>query len=307
MSASSTVTAIIPTLAESVRSESLFKAIESLRNSTQKHDLTITVVVNGQRYDQGLLDDLTAMNINVLRVETPSAPIACLEGRKSVETEYFCFLDDDDLYLPGAIDRRVKILNDRPGADAAVTNGLIKIEGQTKQHHSALEKASSDPLRYLFIDFWLASCGAMYRSSTVTREFFLDPLPYLEWTWFAFKMCNQGLSIEFTNENTYLVNGDTPGSASKSTDYKGTDLILYNRMLPICNRKDIRRVIERRIGAAHHNRSTQYLKNGSAREAWKHHIISLVKRGGYRYISFTARLIALNFGMGYTHSKTRVK
>ena len=63
----------------------------------------------------------------VERLEEASVAKAQQLGRRSSRTEFFCFLDDDDEYLPGAVSMRLNELRADSSVDVVVTNGFERI------------------------------------------------------------------------------------------------------------------------------------------------------------------------------------
>ena len=242
--------------------------------------------------------ELKSAQLELIQIDAASAPLAVLAGRRKVTTDYFCFLDDDDRYLEGSIDTRVAAIQQDDAVGMVVTNGRIKKGDETHRHHGSFNLASKDPMKAIFVDFWLASCGALYRTAKIPTSLFENPQPYQEWTWLAFVICHHGIPIRFIDDETYEVDSTTPGSASKTQAYQTTDLSLYERMLTVCSRQDIRKAIGHRISASHHNRSNAFMLQGHIGEAWNHHMKSLAGAGGHRYASYTLRLVASSVSRG---------
>jgi glycosyltransferase involved in cell wall biosynthesis len=283
------VTAIVPTLAERSRREGLLRAIESLRNASSER-LRILVVVNGNRFDAetvSLLRD--APDVEVVQVEIGSLPYAIEVGRGRVETPYFCFLDDDDEYLPGAIDLRLRTLEAEPEADLVVTNGHRYDGKRSSVALKPLDGVSRDPLGSLFEGNWLASCGGLFRSDRVTREVFTDINAYTEWTWIAFQLAREGRKVAVIDAPTFRIN-ETAGSASKSEAYRRAFLVLYRRMLAAGLPKELERKVKGRISDVWHDLAAVELGRGNQAEAWKCHLASLMSGQGMRYLAFTRRL-----------------
>lgn len=285
------VTAIIPTLCSAPRAEALKRAISSLKNASS-NPVRILVVVNGQRFDPELLAELQSrQDINVAYIREGSAPLAQLEGRRRVKTEFFCFLDDDDEYLAGAIDRRIEVIARHPNASIVVTNGLIKDDqGLMESCFDKFSDAAADPLLALFIENWLSSCGGLFRTDKVSISMFEDYSDYIEWTWLAFKLSNSGHELCFIDEPTYQINR-TPRSASMSEAYNDFHVILLDRMLKKTTRHDVRAIIRTRLGAAWHSSSYQYMNARKMSLAWNAHLESLKYPGGWRYIAYTRHLV----------------
>lgn len=285
------VTAIVPTLAERTRREGLLRAIDSLRSASSER-LRILVVVNGSRFDPetvSLLRD--SPDVEVVQVEIGSLPYAIEVGRGLVETPYFCFLDDDDEYLPGAIDLRLRALESEPEADLVVTNGQRCDGKRSSAALRPLDDVSRDPLSSLFEGNWLASCGGLFRSDRVTRGMFTEINAYTEWTWIAFRLAREGKRVAVLDVPTFRIN-ETVGSASKSDAYRRAFLVLYRKMLDAGLPKELERSVKGRISDAWHDLAVVELNRGNRAEAWRYHLASLQSMYGLRYLMFTRRLVA---------------
>lgn len=241
------VTAIVPTLARSERFECLQRAIASLRASVGEPErLHIVVVINGHVADDRVVAWLDEQALEVLRISEGSAPLAQLAGRRAVRSPYFCFLDDDDEYLLGAIDQRLAALSAAPTAGLVVTNGWRNVNGQDQLAFESLARAASDPLRALFSENWMASCSGLFRSEVVGASHFETPPHYLEWTWLAWRISRANLDILFLDAPSFRIH-DSPASESKSRAYDDAHVDLYKRMLADTPPSDIARMIRRRM------------------------------------------------------------
>lgn len=184
-------TIVIATLALAERRESLERAIRSLAANEQTA-LEVVVVVNGNRFDPQLVADLRDRDdLRVLQIETGSLSAAILAGRHSVATPFFGFLDDDDEYLPGAIDARLAVLRAHPEASIVATNGFRHLDGRDTLAMHRLRAVENDPLAALFEENWLASCGGLYRSSDLPVELFDNVARYLELACVSFRIGRQ--------------------------------------------------------------------------------------------------------------------
>lgn len=283
------VTIILPTLAEPNRKELIMRAVRSIRESSLER-IQILVIVNGARFDPSVCTWLRQQpDIRVEQISQGSLPLAIFHGRKLVETEYFGFLDDDDEYLRGSTDRKLEALRGCPSSDLAISNGFRARKDEKEKFHPAISEVVGDPLKSLFRRNWLASCGGIFRSSTVRAELFTDLHPYAEWTWLAFQVSMHNLKILTLDEPGFVIY-DTPGSLSKSADFRSSYFGLYRRMLLENPPKAVSGIIREKIGAAWHDCSVDALAKGQRFNAINYHVRSLFSRGGLRYLSYTRRL-----------------
>jgi hypothetical protein len=58
------------------------------------------------------------------------------------------------------------------------------------------------PLRALKVQNWLASCGGLYRSRSVSIEYFDEEATYFEWTLLAYKLASK-LKMAFVDVPAY--------------------------------------------------------------------------------------------------------
>lgn len=284
------VTTIIPTMAEDRRHQSLLRAIESIR-SASADPVQIVVVVNGSHRSDAVLKSLSSLSqVRILSLDVGSLPLAQLEGRRAVDTPYFSFLDDDDEYLPGAIDLRLKPLEADHSLDFSISNGYRNLAGNDVICFSSLDRVAPAPFEALFQENWLASCGALFRSSSIGAEYFEKPHAYVEWTWLAFKLCLDNKKLATISEPTFRIH-DTPDSASKSPAYSNAISDLYQRMLRCAPPRHIRTMVLKRIGASLHSDANSLWKQGCWGKAWEAHLKSLFYPGGWRYLTFSRHLL----------------
>jgi glycosyltransferase involved in cell wall biosynthesis len=287
------VTVVIPTLASATRHDCLLRAIESAK-AASRAQVSIIVAVNGSHWNP---DTVTAVErceeVKVVRVESPSSPGAIAYGRRLVETEFFAFLDDDDELLPGGLDIRIEIMRSDAACDLVITNGKRRAQGRDSKMLSNLSSVEANPLRELFVDNWLPSCGALFRTSTIGPAYFDDYHDYAEWTWLAYRLAMDRKRIRALDALTFIVN-DTPGSLSKSGKYRASYLGLYERMLNRNPPPDVRKEVQKRVSSALHDMSCDCLDRNELVNASRYHLRSLVSPSGFKYLSHT-RNIALAF------------
>jgi glycosyltransferase involved in cell wall biosynthesis len=283
------VTVIIATAGTEARSQSLIRAIDSLRGQKPIRP-KVLVVFNGP----GVLDDLVASvrrisGVDVKCLDQPSLPNALNYGRRCVDTEYFGFLDDDDIYLPNALAVRCNILDEREEIDVVATNGIVNTQSGKSRLLPEGIRVEKDPLAELFRQNWLASCGGLYRTSTVDERYFPVYAKYFEWTMTAFLLAMDRKST-FVDEPTFVIN-ETAGSLSASDGYVEAYPNILRRMLEFPVEKRIQRQISERLSRALHAASVRSQERGMLDAAWRYHIDSLRCRGGLKYLAYTRKLL----------------
>ncbi|MGD8430781.1 MAG: glycosyltransferase family A protein, partial [Ectothiorhodospiraceae bacterium] len=128
------VSVIVPTRGLGRRAALVRRALESVLSQQGVETIPI-VVINGPDRDPGLVADLRRdSRLRLLDVADAGIPDALKAGREAIDTPWFSALDDDDLYLPGALLSRIRALESRPGYGAVVTNGLVRNHGTERLH-----------------------------------------------------------------------------------------------------------------------------------------------------------------------------
>jgi glycosyltransferase involved in cell wall biosynthesis len=291
MSDAMQITTIIPTLCQIERGKTLARAIESIHRASDSL-VKILIVVNGQRFDQQLLESMRLRkDVELIQISEGSLIKAHLVGRQAVTTEYFSFLDDDDEYLAGALDIRLAALKENPKADLTVTNGYSFSAGTDRTLYTNMSKVESNPLVELVNENWLHNCNHLFRSASVTEEFFENAHAYMEWTWLAFQLTLGKMSVSAVDRPTFRYY-DTQDSLSKSPKFLRSRVDLYRRMLAMTPGREVVRIIRGRLTGAWHDISVQELCQGNRTEAARAHLNSLLSHWtGLKYLSYTRRLL----------------
>ncbi len=283
------LTVIIPTLADSKRSESLLRAISSVVEQ-KEISLQIVVVVNGQRFDPALLSVLESRpDLQVMKLTPPSLSNAIYHGRVAVTTPFFSFLDDDDEYLPSSICRRMEKILKHPECVMVASTGIRDINGLRTPSAFNLVRAQQNPFHELAINNWMTSCGAIFRSSFATSEIFRNVPSHYEWTFLAYKLLLVG-PFCIVEEPCYIIH-DTPNSLSKSTAYFEANADVLREILKIDLPAEVARSVKSRLSRAEHDLAYGAISKGLRLKAFKHHFRSLFLPGGLRYVFFTRHLL----------------
>jgi glycosyltransferase involved in cell wall biosynthesis len=285
------VSVIMPTEARPERAESLRRALQSVLSQEGVHPVPI-VVVNGQSAHPPLVDELArSRDVHLIRLPAADLPGALRAGRDQVATPYFAELDDDDELLPGALAMRVEALQARADVDAVVTRGFVDHHGRREPNVADLEGAQADPLRALLDHNWLTPCAGLFRTATVGPQYFADIPAYLEWTYIGLRLSLER-RILFSNRLTWVYRADTVRSLSKSRAYVLLQPAAVERLLSLPVPPDVRARLEQRLHGALHAAAALELDAGNLRAAWRWHLRSLARAGGWRYALYTRRLAA---------------
>jgi hypothetical protein len=289
--ASPEVTVIVPTLALPERRTALLAALSSIRSQADVRALPL-VVVNGQGFDRELVRTLERdPGVRLIRQEEASLPAAYRLARRHVTTPWFTALDDDDLLLPVALQRRVRALQDGDGFDAVVTNGYRRGHGGDVPVIADMARVARDPLGTLLESNWLLPGAWLCRTDAGSATLFDEMPAHLECTFLAVQLATRR-RLRFIDACTVVWHAGTPGSASKSRAYLLCQAEAIARILSLNLPHAVRRGFRQRLGAARHLASELHLEDGRIARAWRLHLQSLAAPGGWRYLSFTRHLIA---------------
>jgi glycosyltransferase involved in cell wall biosynthesis len=286
------VTVVIASTCEARRADAIRRAVHSVKTQ-EGVDVNLVFVVNGKRYDQTLADTLQEdPQIAVHYLDEPSYPAAVSHGRTLVTTEYFSFLDDDDEFLPGALLMRVTPMLADSSVDFVATNGYLCCDGVETIAYGPSTTIEQEPLAELLRANWMTPCGNMFRSSTVTRDYFEGATRYFEWTIIAFRLAMK-LKLRFIDSPTYRKH-DTPDSLFKSAGTAEGSVEAIETMMALHTSPSLRdRMIEIRTLALH-AASDSNRRLGNYRRAWSFHLRSLRSRYGWRHLLYTRKLLPLS-------------
>lgn len=285
------VSVIIATLADSKREACLRRAIDGVLAQT---DVVATpiVVVNGQRFEANLVDELRQRSDVVLH-QIPEAGLinARVTGCRLVKTPFFAFLDDDDEYLPHAIATRLGPLLADPRIDLAISNGFRVDDSVRSISAHNIADARERPFLSILENNWLTSAGGLYRTTSFTPEFFQDNLNFGEWTYLAFKLM-LGYRVAFIENPSYVIH-DTQGSLSKTNDYNEALAGVMAQILKLPLPSDVHLAVRRKYGAALHDHAYHCLRTGQKGRAFRSHLQSLLQPGGVGYLLFSRKFVGL--------------
>jgi glycosyltransferase involved in cell wall biosynthesis len=285
------ISVIIPTTCSRSRDLQLKRALKSVIGQGV-HGCSVIIVVNGSLVDDVLLNHIASQpGIRICRIADGNLPMARLAGRRAVESPFFCFLDDDDELLEGALQARLDLFAMNNDADIVVTNGYrATANGDELVLRSAISALSADPIGTLLTSNWFVSCAGTFRSSTIGSTPFETCGKYFEWTSIGVALASRGTTFAFTDAPTYRIH-DTPSSLSKSAAYCEAEVEVLRDMLTIVPSASARRMVYMKLADATHSRAESALRAGFWKAAWQWHLRTLLERTGLRYLSFTRYFI----------------
>lgn len=278
---------IIPTTCAPERAPLLERALASVDRAQAE----LVIVANGPRVDDALLHRLRDSGAAVHRLEIGNVSIARREGVARSTAPLFCFLDDDDEFLPGGLAQRAARFE--PSLACVVTNGYLR-EGDVDSPlvPPRCEAAiNHDPVGAFLQHNWFASPASMFQRSVFPLALLDTTLRFFEWTQIFFRMVERGLQIHYVDAFTYRKYEDHPYSVSKSAEYATAySAFVRDELLPLKLPPDVRRKLRQRYATALNSQSVQQLAGGHRAAAWAAHVRCLAA-GGWSYLPYTRRLL----------------
>jgi glycosyltransferase involved in cell wall biosynthesis len=285
-----TLETLIVTLCSADRRDSILRAIDSVL-SQDGGEMIPVIVINGQRYDAKFRQQLEdRKDLRVVYLSEGNLFLARKAAREAVTAEYFSWLDDDDIYFPGAMKKRLAPMVEDPTIDVVISNGIIKEPDTERLLFDSAADVQADPIAALFKQNWLAAGGGLYRTSSIPTDYFDASVRSLDMTHLALRLAIEK-NIRFIEDSTFRKN-KTPGSVSSTIAWMlpASETLRLMLDFPLSNQH--RRMLRTKLGDAQHVLSDYYRQNGNRKDAWRNHLASLASPGGLlKYGAYTRRLI----------------
>ena len=284
------VSVIIPTLALERRVSVIQRALESVLSQQRVRAVPI-VVANGEHCDPSLIESLGRdRRVRLIRSEQPGLPEALRAGGAAVDTAWFSALDDDDEYLPCALELRLQALRERPECDTVITRGLIHDGGREWPYPDEMQSIERAPLSALSSGNWLLPGAWLCRTDRVGVGLFEGMPKALECTYLAIQFALNYKPC-FVSHPSVIWYRDTPESESKAGAYIHNQLTALDRILELPLPEESQRWFRRVISSTHHSLAERHYRKRELFEAWRWHARSLLGQDGARYMSFSLRLL----------------
>jgi glycosyltransferase involved in cell wall biosynthesis len=287
------VTVVIATTAEKKREHQLERAMNSIL-SQEGCEFNLLIIINGSRFDPALRKSIEQnKQVTCHYLTEGNFPKALMYARSKVDTEFFCFVDDDDELLPLSLANRLAGFSDGKKVDVVVGNGLKKATNSAElEMHPDILTYQQQPLEILTQQNgnWLASCAGMFRTETIPYEYFSDYATYAEWTYIAFKLAINK-QVTFVKEPCYRINVNTE-SLSHNEAYLFGQYAMNNMLLGLKLPNHVRSSILIKRRDMEHEFSERFLREKQVLRAWFYHFKSLCNRNTFfKYFLFTRYLI----------------
>lgn len=290
------ITVSIATTAEGKRKHQLERAIESVL-SQEGCTFKLHLIINGNRFDNAFRAQLEQdPRFTCFYREEGHLPKALAYAREVIDTDYFCFLDDDDELLPNSLSYRLNGFDN--SLDVVVGNG-VRCDTQTKEEiisHPNFDDYRQDALLALFgkSGTWLSSCAGLFRTSAIPTEYFANYIKYAEWSYLAFKVALNH-QVGFVNKPCHRVNIQ-PGSLSSHSAYLEGQMALLQALKSMQLPPRVIPLFKDKLIDTCHVLSVHYLKEGKIYKSWKAHFASMTTWKGFcQYVLYTRHVILGSF------------
>lgn len=280
---------IVRTLAERQRTETLARALDSIRNQAGVNARAI-VVVNGDRFDPDLVAELeNTPDIRYDKIEQGSLVASRSRGLALVEAPVFTFLDDDDELVADSLAGPLAWLAEHPQDDVVIT--LTDMSSRGEQRLAGHGDTKQAPLRNLLESCWLHPGSGFFRATAKIKQIVDVERGHMEWTTIALRLSLSSTGLHFLDTAT-VVYHDTDASLSKNAAHQEAELAV---MREIMADPSIDRHIKRRARAKYlntlHTLSATYHDHGQRFDAWRMHLKSLCSEGFFKYLLYTRKLL----------------
>ena len=292
----STISVIVPTTCQASRAMLLHRAVESICTQCDV-SLEVLIVVNGARYDQKLITALERdVRLRVIRLEEANVSAARYKGVQQATGDFFCFLDDDDEFLPHALSHRANIFRQYDSVDVVVTNGFEHSAGLDTPlvTPGSASEISESPGKSFLRSNWFASPAALFRAKSIDPELFNFTYKYFEWTYLFFLLLSREKRFYYDEAFSYRKYEDNPLSVSKSIEYSMAYPEFLLSLAELHLEPSINRAIREKYLTALNSRSVLEMQQGSWGRAWRSHMKCLLS-GGWRYLPYTRKLVINKF------------
>jgi glycosyltransferase involved in cell wall biosynthesis len=283
-------TVVIASLCDDARAELLKRACESVRAMAGALDYSIIVVANGPRVSTNVLEWLSHQSdVRVIRLRSGSHPLARRVGAEASDSEFLGFLDDDDEFIPGTLERKISYFRAHPEVDLLVTDGLrIDVSGSSNVFPPP-QARSPDLIRTMLYQGWTA-CALTVRNHKVDLSAFDAELRHMEWTLTVLTLAKRH-RVGFLDEPAYRYYETTPNSLSKSTEHALAAPEVWRRLSKEFAGTPYDAEVNRRYGMVCHNVSYECARQGRMGQAWRLHVESMLSLGGVAFIPYSIRLL----------------
>ncbi len=283
-------TVVIASLCDDARSDLLKRACESVRAMAGGFDYSIIVVANGSRVSASVLEWLAARpDVQVIRLQSGSYPLARRVGAEISGSEFLGFLDDDDELIPNTLERKVAHFRQHPEVDVLVTDGLRVGVLETTNIFPPPQARCGDLVQTMMHTGW-GACALTIRNRKVNLSAFDPDFRQMEWTLTALLLARH-YRVGYLDEPTYRYFETTPNSLSKSAEHKFAAPEVWRRLSKEFGGTPYEAAVRRRYGKECHAASYEYARNGKIWEAWRLHAESLRSLGGVAFLPFSIKLL----------------
>lgn len=138
--------------------ETLTSALEQGRK-----DLEVIVVDDGSTDDSTSIIEKFSGRVNLIRQENAGVAAARNRGFEAARGKWIAFLDSDDLWLPGHLDRLARAIDENPTAGLVYANALVIDEQGKKRKLKPSKPPGPDPFLTVLLANTITTSAAAIR------------------------------------------------------------------------------------------------------------------------------------------------
>lgn len=285
-----TISIGIPTLALKDRAVHIKACIESI---VSQRDVVVrpVVIINGTQSDPDLRTALIAdTRLRILVSNENGVGAARRLFRESVDTPYFGFIDDDDLFLDGAMLQRLTPFLEDSTLDAVLTDGWRQQTDGTRQLTPDFLIHPDDIVLAAVSAPILSANNHLFRTDAVGSDYIEPDREFYEWFILGARLA-MTRRIKRIPTPTFVYRDWSSGQVTKTLRYCEARPKAIEDVLRLPLSTNARDYCIGKLADAYNQLACVYLQNGDWLDAWKSHGYCLRTPGGLRYASFTRRLL----------------
>lgn len=303
------VTIVIPTYK---RPSNLVNALRSV--ATQEYIDKEIIVVSDNGKDT-YFNDETSKIVNLIQEDFPDVEIKLLfhksnrngaaarnTGLLASTGEYVCYLDDDDIYLPGRLDKSIQVLSHQPKSVGGVYGGFLGWNSpENDLNRYAIGDLTKEILLLEYTKHYLHTNTATYRRNTVFDINGFDETyrrhQDLEFNLRFFEL----FIIEAVKEPMVRLNPEPSEVSNKAFNIEMLNLKLKFLTQFSSTIKKLSLEDQTSIHSLHHNEAIKYINN-------KEHVIDYYKNQLHDYSAqMVIKLLGITEGKNVSASYTQAE
>lgn len=291
MKKKATISVGIPSLGLLQRSNLILEAIRSVI-SQEEVSVRCYLIMNGNRFDPDLRRHLERdLNLTLLHSKDPGLRFARKVFRENISSDFFCYLDDDDILLPGALHSRVVPMLENAEIDAVLTDGWVQSVDNTI---SPIENFMCFPE-----DIRLAALSApiicadnhLFRTSSVDWSILNAGQSNLEWLLIGAQLVLARKVVRI-DQKTFVYRQGSSEQMSQSISFMESYPVAWNKIMKMNLTKEMKKIAGPKLATAYSRLAMAKMEQGEILEAWRAYLSCISSRHGLRYLPMLRSLVS---------------